>query len=242
MSFFNLFHSMITTIANIQPIILIVTTMTIVVSKGINHRLIYSKSSFNDTNFSIDSIKEDILEMLNPVLSDNIKFEFGSFYRFDGIKNIIVLKKKENYSLFEGYICFHEAGHCYDSNNKWVNKMYRLAEFISVTGILILLFILVYLIIFVLTQGQPTLLGNVSFSLLIFLMITRIMRVIIIEVRANIIAKRYLDSKEIVKPWSKQSFAINLFWINALLDQTALQVMLFSTVSSFYYMYSVIVW
>lgn len=238
MSIQNIILFSISRLAEMQPIILLVTFTVFVLSRITNNYALSIKRSFNKTCFSFDVIKEKIHDMMHCIESDMIEIGFGHFYRFERYNNRIVFKKKEMYSLMEAFVCFHEAGHCIDSHDKHAKEVYKLYEFISIFRFLLIIASLICALMFLFTPKMRTIKMGIIAALAIIAIIAKIITTLFVELRASRIAVNYMKKNKIIESGTKSSIIIQFISITAILDQICIEFMFLSGMISVFYAFT----
>lgn len=237
MPFSNSFYALIASLTRLQPIIFGITVVVFVFSRIANNWVLSSKKNFNENGCSLDTVIKYINEMLKGFSSESIDIKYGSFYAFDRIKQCILLKKKENYSFLETFVCFHEAAHCIDSQNKKMNPIYKLNEFISVLGLLFFLITFVYFIVLLISSGLKITGFYYLFIITITFFSLKMIIIPILEIRANIIAKKYMFKKKLLNKYTKKSMLINFNCVTAILDQISINIIFLTTIILMFHLY-----
>lgn len=190
----------------------------------------------NKEVYSYEYIKNGISEILQSMsVIPPIEMTYGSFYAYNRTKQTIILKKKSDYSVMDAFVCFHESGHCLDSFNKRIGKLYKGIEAITIINLVLLIPVLIiYSFIFIFNWHGVTSKWYVLYLMSISMLLIKMISIPLIEGRVNNIAKKYMMIKEIIVAKSKASSMITLACILSIIEQISFHLMLFSIVLLFF--------
>lgn len=88
-------------------------------------RKLACKVEEKNCKITFDELEKKCMQHLQNKKIDNIKLVFAPFYCFDAQNNILKILKKNIYTNYDLFICYHEIGHAIDFNGKY-KKLYKL--------------------------------------------------------------------------------------------------------------------
>lgn len=77
------------------------------------------------SRISYNELEKRCVQYLKKNNINNVRLEFSQNYCFDLKNNSLKIVKKQEYTKYDIFICYHEIGHIIDFNNRY-NRIYKL--------------------------------------------------------------------------------------------------------------------
>lgn len=138
--------------------IVLVSLLCIYVINRCIVRKISVKIEKKSDRISYDELEKHCVQYLKKNKIDKVRLEFSRNYCFDSKNNSLKIAKKQEYTQYDIFICYHEMGHIIDFNNRY-NRMYKLIA--KAKTVFYILWIPVLCISFGMIFGKPQIRSSV---------------------------------------------------------------------------------